>query len=173
MGGRRIFVLSYLSGGGNILSSFSLSQATGFGECFWRGAALLRNKPHPRVPQVRFGRAFYIFIKGYTNRGGIGAGSPLWRLPRNRHIFSFNPNKNEGGTVRCEAQFHRRETQGASAIEGGGSAASIEGASPLRPLLTQYGYPLPNPNKKTNLLGGSLTHTEFVLKTTGFRDLAQ
>ena len=33
-------------------------SACGFGECFWRGAALLRNKPHPRVPQVRFGRAF-------------------------------------------------------------------------------------------------------------------
>ena len=63
--------------------------------------------------------------------------------------------------ARCAAQ-----ARGVPAIEGCGSAASIEGLRPYEDWLCQYFYPLLNPpnRKRTSHMRGSYTLPEFVPK---------
>ena len=65
------------------------------------------------------------------------------------------------------------KAQGAPAIEGDGSAASIEGASPLRRLALPILLSPPHSNKKrTSNMRGSYTLPEFVPGNHSFSDLA-
>ena len=68
--------------------------------------------------------------------------------------------------ARCASQ-----ARGVPAIEGGGSAASIEGAdAPYEDWLRQYFYPHSVPNtKRTSHKRGSYTLPEFVPKNQGFQ----
>ena len=65
----------------------------------------------------------------------------------------------------------RDRSRGAPAIEGGGSAASIEGAdAPYEDWLRQCFYPLPNPPTKNEpSMKDSYTLPEFVQKNQGFQ----
>ena len=70
--------------------------------------------------------------------------------------------------ARCAAQ-----TRGVPAIEGDGSAASIEGLRPYEDWLCQYFYPLPVPAINEPPMKGSYTLPEFVKKKQSFPDLAK